>query len=285
MRNKAAEFDKDMDGIFERFSMEGVPLKKFRLRERGRAAEEIRADIRERAMLIGVDVDRMSLRREISELLGNLEKQYHDQVFDLARTGQVNEDIPSWEDINGKITPEIIMQSFRMAKIGGEPFGLLVPDNTRYDKAGVIDRYPICPDQAYINFIKEDYNNLWNGGRDWPQKGEWEFLIVDGSPEVKYDRTIKGSNFQRAKAWVEKYAKEGLDVLTGADPYLSLVRQNLLRGVPMDQKTFTVLNAKNLQPGEDLSSGDWVSGEINLATYPPDCKFTILRLRSCIKVI
>lgn len=183
------------------------------------------------------------------KLLAALEGDYERQTADLRATGQANEGMFTKSQIFSALTPEVLARALRIEKLGegATPKGLLISDSCRHEKVSVIENNKVQGQKNVTIFAEPDNKDDWNGGREWPEQGQWQYKILQGEPEVADDqkiRKIRGNHYGISKAWVAKIENAGLDVLTGVDPYLALMRQSLVEGKPVDHKTFTVLNAK-----------------------------------------
>lgn len=220
------------------------------------------------------------------KLLGKLEEDYEKQAEDLRVTGQANENMFSRLQIIKALTPEVLARALRIEKLikGATPKGLLVPDNDRHEKVTAINDNKV-PGQEYVTPFYDAYNkDLWNGGQEWPEHGQWQYKIIQGEQDVADDSKIRGTNFDRAKAWVAKIEKAGLDVLSGADTYLAAMRQALVEGKPLDPNTFTVLNAKNLTNSSRVAIGNWTRVQVYLYSADPVNSYVRLRARASVGV-
>jgi hypothetical protein len=184
------------------------------------------------------------------------------------------------------LTPEVLARALRIEKLGkgATVKGLLIADNDRHGKMAAINDNEV-PGQEYDTaFYDQNNKDLWNGGQEWPEHGQWQYKILQGEQDVADDSKIRGTNFQRSKAWVAKIEKAGLEVLTGADPYLAAVRQALLEEKPLDKNTFTVLNAKNLTNSSHVARGNWDRVRVRLSGVIPDGSYVNLRVRASVGV-
>jgi hypothetical protein len=129
-------------------------------------------------------------------------------------------------------------------------------------------------------------NDLWNGGK-YKTENKWEVSIVEGVQDIQPDPEIndgKKTNFQMAKEWLKKLEAQGFDTINDADAYLTLVMKGLAEGKPVDNGSFTILNAKNLTESSLVAGGDWSSTRGCLDTdYPANIRSN-LRLRAVVKV-
>lgn len=214
-----------------------------------------------------------------------LEAQHAIQTADLAITGQANERMPDRIRVVESLTKEILERAIRIRdKFGGESQGLLVVDNDRHAKKLAIDANKV-PGQKYdTHFYDSDNVDLWNGGEPWTAQRKWEYHITDGQEDIPDDRNISGINYLKTKAWVAKYAKEGLDVLTGADPYLALQRHALSQNKRIDPNFCTVLNTENLTDASLIAYGDWSLAQVYLDYDDPDGVYRSLRVRPSVPV-
>lgn len=220
------------------------------------------------------------------KLLGKLEEDYEKQAEDLRATGQANEGMFSRLQIIKALTPEVLAKALRIEKLGkGATIkGLLIPDNDRHGKVTAINGNKVSGQKYDTAFYDEDNKDLWNGGQEWSERGQWQYKLFQGEQDVADDSNIRGTNFKRSKAWVTKIEKAGLGVFTGADPYLAAMRQALIEGKPLDPNTFAVLNAQNLTNSSRVARGGWYNDRVNLAYDGPGHSSAFLRVRALVGV-
>ena len=219
---------------------------------------------------------------EQADLLKTLEGQHPAMQKALERVEIPVAGMPSWEAIKAGLTLEVLDKALKMQ----EPTLIMVPPTTRQSKVDAINEHP-AKGQKHDAYTYELQNNdLWNGGKA-KTENRWRVAIVEGTEDVMPDPEItdgKKTNYKMAKAYVEKYAKDGLDVINDADTYLPLMLKALADGKPVDPKTFTVLNAKNAKEASDLARGDWGGARVNLDNAYPGDSGGYLRLRSLVGV-
>jgi len=219
---------------------------------------------------------------EQAELLKTLESQHPQMRAALERVKISTEGIPSWEAVKAGLTPEVLDKALKME----QPTLLMVPPTTRQSKVEASNKNP-AQGQKHDTYIYElKSNDLWNGGRA-KTENRWRVAIAEGTEDVMPDPQItdgEKTNYQMAKAYVEKYAKDGLDVINDADTYLSLMLKALAEGKPVDPKSFTVLNAKNVAETSYLARGFWNGDLVNLDHTLPGDSNDRLRLRSLVWV-
>jgi hypothetical protein len=213
-------------------------------------------------------------------LLAQLVGDYERQAGYLRATGQANEGMFSRLQIINALTPKVLAQALRISKLGKGAMvkGLLVPDNDHHAKVKIIDdRVKATNDYLGVKsdtrctvFHDPDNITLWNGGKKWPAKKQWQYMIFQGGRDVARDSNIRGTKFQVAKAWVAEIKKTGLNVLTGADPYLAAMSQSFNEGGTLDWQNFTVLNADILAKTSPVSGGRYLYGQVRLGTGFPD---------------
>ncbi len=176
-------------------------------------------------------------------------------------------------------TPEILGRVLQL----DEPTITLVPPVTRQEMVKAIDanKVPSQKDDTYTYKFNND--DLWSGGK--PEAVDaWAISIVSGVQEVKADEAIKGTNYNRANAWVKKYEGLGLDVINDPRTYLTLMRQSLAAGKPVDQQNWTVLNAKNLTENALVAPGYWHLVRVNLGSVLPGFGNSNLRSRGSVRI-
>ncbi len=227
--------------------------------------------------------------KELMEMTKTLRHQYIIQHRDFRDTGYDFREILKWGQIARSLTPEIILKAIKIKKLGGEPVGLLLPDNDRYSKMEWLDINSVGG-QDHGTYIMDGNNEyLWNGGEAWLSAAErkWGYIIVDGKPHIRQHSAVKNLvNYRKVKALVNMYENEGLDVLTGVDAYLMLMRQSFKEDAdPIDDSvTYTVLNPKNLHKESEIAFGVFGHDQIVLNvdnTYASD---SALRVRAAVKV-
>ncbi len=226
--------------------------------------------------------EKRELSVEQAELFKTLEGQHPQMRAALERVEISTEGMPSWEAVKTDLTPEVLDKALKMQV----PTLIMVPPTTRQFKVEAIDKNP-AKGQRHDTYAYElQDNNLWNGGKA-KTENRWRVAIVEGTEDVMPDPEItngKKTNYQMAKAYVKKYADQGLDVINDADTYLPLMLKALAEGKRVDPNTFTILNAKNATEASNLASGRWGGGRVNLYNASPDHFSVNLRLRSLVGV-
>jgi hypothetical protein len=84
---------------------------------------------------------------------------------------------------------------------------------------------------------------------------------------------------------VEKFIAQGLDVISDADTYLTLIMKALAEGEIIDENTFTVINGKSLTETTRVAGGVYFNNQVRLLSLIPDGKFGRLRVRGLVKVM
>ncbi len=217
-----------------------------------------------------------------AELLENLEAQYPKMKSVLEHYEISTDGAPTWEQVKKGLSPEVLEKALKLA----EPTLLLVPPTTRQSKVEAINKYPAKGQKAdtYTYDLKD--NALWNGGKS-KTENKWRVSIVDGVQDVERDTEIydgKRTNYEMSKLWVKKYEDMGLDVMEGADAYLTLMMKALAEGKPVDPKTLSVLNGKNLTESSLVAYGGWGNGQVYLDYANPADAHRYLRLRGSVGV-
>jgi len=227
------------------------------------------------------DVSEIGLSVEQIELLVTLAKQYITMRATLRRYEISIEDMPTWKLIRKSLTPEVLGSALKLQ----EPTLLLVSPTTRESKFEAINKHPV-ESQKYAYPFKLEDNDLWNSGK-YKTENKWRVSIVEGVQDIQPDPEIndgKKTNFQMAKEWLKKLEAQGLDTINDADAYLTLVMKGLAEGKPVDNGSFTILNAKNLTESSLVAGGDWSSARGCLDTdYPANVRSN-LRLRGMVEV-
>ncbi len=259
----------------------------------GATREEI--DVVLRRTNLTMMVERGELSVEHAELLTALEKQYPQMVSTLERYGLIpngegktttyretpKSSLPSWEQIKNGLNAEVLEKARKLE----EPTLVIVPPVSRQAMVEAINAHKV-PGQEHDTYVYEPGNNdLWNGGKPEGDALPWEVAIVTGVRDVKADKAIKGTNYQRAKAWVNKYAGQGVDVINDARTYFTLMMRSLAAGKPIDKETWTVLNAKNLTESSLVAYGGWYSVQVYLVAGDPGNESSNLRPRGSVRVM
>ncbi len=194
-----------------------------------------------------------------------------------------NMEIPggTFEKICKKLQePEVLGRVLQLE----EPTITLVPPVTRQEMVKAIDgnKVPSQKDETYTYELNND--DLWSGGK--PEAVDaWAISIVSGVQVVKDDEAIKGTNYNRAKAWAKKYEGLGLDVMNDPRTYLTLMRQSLAAGKPVDRQNLTVLNARNLTESSLVAGGGWRDGQVHLSYAGPAYVNLHFRFRGAVRVM
>ncbi len=219
---------------------------------------------------------------EQAELLKKLEADYPKMKATFERYEISTKGMPTWEQVKKGLSPEVLEKALKLA----EPTLLLVPPTTRQSKVEAINKYPAKGQKADTYTYDLKNNALWNGGKS-KTENKWRVSIVDGVQDVERDTEIydgKRTNYEMSKLWVKKYEDMGLDVMEGADAYLTLMMKALAEGKPVDPKTLSVLNGKNLTESTLVALGGWDSARVNLDRVDPDFTAGYLRLRGSVGV-
>ncbi len=218
-------------------------------------------------------------------LLNDLKYQYHLSLKVFRKNSPPFEDrpagqAPSWEQIKPGLTPEILDKIAKMR----EPMLLLIPPTSAPSKIRAIELN--SKSSSYPSRITvPDLGNadLWNGGQSEFSK-EWRVGIAEGFPDEAADPNITGDNLKMAEGWLFKYLAEGFDVINDLDTYLTLVMHALACKKPLDTKTLTVLNSKNLQAGKWLAYGNMDQDQVYVGTAHSNIFFQNIRLRPIVWV-
>jgi len=217
---------------------------------------------------------------EQAEILKEYEKQYGEMektldFYEISKKG-----MPSFEQVKKGLTKEVLEKASKLS----QPTLLLVPPTTRAEKVKALDQHKISL-QKYDTFTYDFKNDdLWNNGENEKSTKKWEVQIVEGVQDVKKDENITGTNYEMTKKLVEKYEKQGLDIVSGADVYLTLMMRSLQTGKPIDKDFFTVLNGKNLTKSSLVAYGRWYRVQVFLDYAYPSRSFFNLRLRGAVRV-
>jgi hypothetical protein len=219
---------------------------------------------------------------EQAELLEKLEADYPKMRATLEYYEISTKGMPTWEQVKKGLTPEVLEKALKLA----EPTLLLVPPTSRQSKVEAINKHP-AKGQKYDTYTYElQDNNLWNGGKSRTEN-KWRVSIVDGVQDVEQDAEIydgKRTNYEMSKLWVKKYEDRGLDTVNDADAYLTLMMKGLAEGKPLDPKTYTVLNGKNLTKSSFVAVGVWSAAQVLLDYVNPVNTGANLRLRGSVGV-
>ena len=213
-------------------------------------------------------------------LLRNMEAQYPEMVSMLKHYELPTDGMPTWEMIKGSLNYEVLGKALKLE----EPTLVITPPVSRQAMVEAINAHKV-PGQILNTYTYELGNDdLWNGGKPEGEVLPWEVTIVTGIRDVKADKAIKGTNYQRAKAWVNKYADQGVDVINDARTYLALMMRSLQAGKPIDKETWTVLNAKNLTESSLVAGGYWNGVQVCVFNVNPVNEYNGLRSRGSVRV-
>lgn len=251
---------------------------------------ELPPDVREEMSLLAKNtrpqvqttLETSKLSVEQADLLETLEGQHPAMQKALERVKISTAGMPSWEAVKAGLTPEVVEKALKMQ----EPTLIMVPPTTRQSKVDAIDKHPAEGQKNNTYTYELRSNDLWNGGNA-KTENRWRVVIVEGAEDVMSDPEItdgKKTNYQMAKAYVEKYADQGLNVINDADTYLSLMLKALAEGKPVDSRTLTVLNAKNATETSSLAGGEWSGARVSLGGAIHDVSYGGLRVRSLVGV-
>ncbi len=275
LREKHAEFRQTYKDALE-FAEENPKIRETSFTR----CRELFHEIKPLVMELREDFPRLT--KEQKELVSQLETQYPTMKASLERRKISTEGMPTWEQVKKGLTPEVLNKALKLA----EPALLLIPPTTRQSKVEAIDNYPAAC-QKQNTFISElDNENLWNGGKSQTET-KWRVSIVEGIQDVEQDNNIydgNWTNYEMSKLWVEKYEKEGLDVMNDADSYLVLMMKRMDEGNPVDLKTSTFLNGKKSTKDSPVSFGYWNGDRIYLSAVIPFSVSDHLRLRGSVGV-
>lgn len=128
--------------------------------------------------------------------------------------------------------------------------------------------------------------NLWNNWKPFEigEKPQWWWMIVDAitNPIPDPDISWKMNHYKQTKALLKKIQDQNLTPLSTARKYLSLMILSLGENNPIDQKTWTILNAESLKEWNFLAGGSWRDGGVGLFCWNSVYSADSLRLRSVV---
>lgn len=232
-----------------------------------------------------VEIGKLSV--EQVKLLTTLESQYFHMVTALKKYGLISHDdritssLPSWERMKDRLTATVLEKACKL----DEPALVMVPPVGRRTMIEAIDSRHEAQGREDATHIHELGNDaLWNGGK-LETTNDWEVAIVTGVQCIKADETIKGTSYQRTKAWLMKYSDQGIDVMNDARTYLVLMMASLVADKPIDKEFWTVLNAKNCTETYIVVHGCWCHHRVYLDGVNPMLDLPSLRLRGLVRVI
>ncbi len=216
---------------------------------------------------------------EQSEFLEKFEIQYSSMKATLERYEISTEGMPTWGQVISGLTGEVLRKASRLQ----EPTLLLISPTTRQSKIEAINKHPVegKGHDVFTSFLED--HDFWNGGKS-QSENTWRVSIVEGAQDVQPDPEINNgqkTNYEMAKAWISKLEKQGLEVMEGADVYLTLMMRSLAEREPIDQKYLTILNAKNLTESSCIAKGCWLD-EVRLSISIPDFPDSEFRLRGLV---
>lgn len=190
--------------------------------------------------------------------------------------------MPTWDKIKEGLTPEVLDKALKLK----EPALLLIPPTTRQLKVEALNKHKVEGQEhdTYTHDLKND--DLWHSGESEKNK-KWIVAIVEGVQEVEADENIdpvQMTNHKMSKAWKEKFKSQGLDIMEGADAYLTLMMKSLQEGTPLDKKYWTVLNAKNSEQTSFVAGGGCGCDRVYLDYGYPSRSYHSLRARGSVRV-
>ncbi len=245
-----------------------------------RVPEEVMRREETRRKLIAIGSYREPAKVDIAkEDMESLGIQYAIMLKTLQRYKISLDCVPDWETIRKNLTPEVLEKARKL----DEPALLLIPPVSRQAMVEAVNVHK-ASEEYDTNVWDIERDDLWNGGKPEGKKLAWEVSIVTGLQEVEEGKTIKGDDYQRAKAWIEHYNDQGVDVINDARTYLTLMIRNLDIGKPVDKQNWTILNAKNFSENSPLAFGFLLKNDrIALRYVYPRGKN--IRVRGAVRVI
>jgi len=247
--------------------------------------ERQRAEIRREMLAVGsyrvpANVSHIKWSKEEREQIETLAGQYNIMLDTLKAYKISLEGMPTWELVLAELAPEVLK---RVRKLE-EPALVIVPPVSRQTMVEAIDAHKVPGQKHETTNYKFGNDDLWSGGK--PEATDaWEVAIVTGVRDVKADEAIRGTNYQRAKAWVKKYEGQGVDVINDARTYLALMMCSLQAGKPIDKENWTALNAKNLTESSLVAFGFWNLDRVFLNFAGPAVWYLFLRWRGSVRVM
>ncbi|OGC81873.1 MAG: hypothetical protein A2V81_04770 [Candidatus Abawacabacteria bacterium RBG_16_42_10] len=236
-------------------------------------------------------------RRRLEYLEEVFENDYSRMLEALKKFGISLEGVPTFEAIKRGLTPEVLKKasSFRRA------FLSLTPPLTRQQMIMAIDsqqgRHPFIKANSII--YPTDNDLLWNEGQA-EENLAWEVNIEEGWGNIPFDEAIywgderknkSRTNHEQVKLWMQKYKDQGLEVMSGARRYLTVMIEALARGDFIDgnRREFaaTVLNPHVVSKDQNalVGHGGWIHDKVHLySTEPSRSDQTYLRLRPSVPV-
>ncbi len=235
------------------------------------------------------------------ELLEFLEGDYTRMLEALRKFGISLEGAPTFEAIKKGLTPEVLEKAFKLQ----EPTLSLIPPLTRLQMMNAIDSQP---GRGQLSLrggtFQADNDLLWNEGLAEENLG-WEVYIEEGAQDVPFDKDIywerkPDANRRNGREritrdqvilWLQKYTKQGLEVMSGARRYLTLMLKSLAEEKPIGNEFWTVLNphavSKDKKAGQPLGIGilrGYVSLALDYANIPSLNGRAGIRLRGAVRV-
>jgi len=227
---------------------------------------EIREQVKTGAYRTAFSPELEEQDKERAEFHQKMEKYYTAMKACFKKLRISTEGAPSWEAVKKGLNSEVLQKSVHL----GKPTLILVPPGDFESKLKAYCQYG--GGEAMWDRMKN--RELWFGGvKEDP--AEWRVFVVDGKlnidadPEIVRDRALakrgahpETDNFRMCKVWVRKNAELGLDVVNDVQVYFPLFLRSQLEGKPIDEKSCTVLNGKNVQSLPPADSGNFGSGQV-----------------------
>lgn len=215
-------------------------------------------------------------------------EKYYGQ-FDLARKaldvfGIDCKEAPIWDDIAARLTPNKLAL---IEKVEGAQL-VLVPPKSRQDLVlafnSKIGEYGL---KSAVHIYQLDNDQLWNNGQ--PEKLEWTVLFVDGRQNLPFNKgTQTGKTaHEQVKDLRTLHEKDGVETLASSREYLSLMMQGIISKAPIDEKSWTVLNAEIVakEPEATIGYGTWNNDRVYLNSAVAQSYLNDqLRLRATVRV-
>lgn len=218
--------------------------------------------------------------------LRTLERDYKDSMVRLsARYESYKVGMPTWDEVQSKLTPDILEKGLLMKKLGLKPAIVVVPPKTRQEILDDIggEEHLNSPFYTPVFIHDIDDDNLWNDGHPAEPPQTWEIHLSTFVKNVPQDKVINATHRQnrgRVPALIRKYADYGLDVVRTASHAAAMHMKVLASGSSrkLDEPfSPVVLNGSVLQgnPEQLMALVDWSYDHGGMLTFRIDSQSNI----------
>ncbi len=226
----------------------------------------------------------------MTALVDAFEKKQYPRMKEALQNCDISlHGVPSFADIKKALQPQILESAAKLK----DPLLLLTPPLNRRALLDIWDRN-YSPGRRRDS--RELRNNLlWNGGT--AKIMHWEVDIVESAQngDVEDGAKQKCGRWKKPRSDVEylrffkrEYAKQGLQIMSGARKYIALIMRMVEEGQARDFASYTVLNGNAAQSQVSVALGSWDRDNYNISFLSGeklDMRFDYIDVRPSISVI